>query len=65
MQSIQRDLETLKENLNDIRLREITQEKELKRFQTTDLERARVEESLGSTKKVPCANRIKDVEVAA
>lgn len=54
MQFIMRDISVAKETINDIIMREITQTRELKRFNVSDYKRAQVEESLGKTKKTRC-----------
>lgn len=52
--SIQRDIAVVKVTLKDIVMREIGNEREMKQFKTTDLQKAQTLESLGVTKKMPC-----------
>lgn len=54
LKSLERHIAVAKETLNDIMIREMTNNKDLKRLSVSDLDRARTEESLGSTKKIPC-----------
>lgn len=52
--SLQRELAVAQVTLGDIVKREKETSKEMKRLSVTPLERARVEESLGATRKIPC-----------
>lgn len=53
--SIHRDIANLKENLRSTMVLETEQQREMRRFQLTDIQRARVEEELGTKKKGRCA----------
>lgn len=53
--SIHRDIAVAKQNLYDTLVLETGQEREMKRLQVTDLQKAHNEESLGSKKKSLCA----------
>ena len=54
MKSLGRDLAVAEENLGDIIKREVQAEREMRQFKTTIFEKAKVEESLGSKKKIMC-----------
>jgi hypothetical protein len=54
MKSLGRDLAVAEENLGDIIKREVQSEREMRQFKTTIFQKAQVEESLGSKKKVMC-----------
>ena len=54
MKSLGRDLAVAEENLGDIIKREVQSEREMRQFKTTIFQKAQVEESLGSRKKVMC-----------
>lgn len=56
MKVIERHIAVAKETLKDIMVREITNERENKRLNVTDLQRARFEEQLGATKKIQCGS---------
>ena len=56
MKVIERHIAVAKETLKDIMIREITNERENKRLNVTDLQRARFEEQLGATKKIQCGS---------
>mmetsp|Transcript_8142 Transcript_8142/g.12157 ORF Transcript_8142/g.12157 Transcript_8142/m.12157 type:complete len:404 (+) Transcript_8142:3-1214(+) len=53
--SIHRDIANLKENLRCTVTLEMEQQRELRRFQTTDLQKAHLEESLNMKRKTQCA----------
>jgi hypothetical protein len=55
MKSIGRDLSVAQDNLGDIIKREAQSEREMRQFKTSVFEKAKVEESLGSKKKIECA----------
>lgn len=55
MGSIARDIQVAKESMSDIIMREITAKRELKRFLISPLETAKIQESLGTTKKKRCS----------
>eukprot|EP01038_Epipyxis_sp_PR26KG_P007730 gene7730-10505_t len=54
LKSIHRDIGVAFSSLDDIVKRETNIAREMKRLAISDLQRAQVEESLGSTKKIPC-----------
>ena len=54
LRSIYRDIAVAKETLSDMLNLEDTNRKEVKRLSVTALDKARVEESLGCIKKIPC-----------
>jgi len=54
MQSIGRDIAVAKDNLGDIIKRETQSDREMRQFKTSVFEKALVEESLGSKKKLEC-----------
>lgn len=54
MKSLERDLIVAKENLADIQLREMGENREMKQFRVTDLERALKAESLGKMHRQSC-----------
>jgi hypothetical protein len=54
MRSLERDLIVAKENLSDIRLREMGEAREMKQFRVTELERALKAESLGKMTRLSC-----------
>ena len=54
MKSLGRDLAVAEENLGDIIKRETQADREMRQFKTTVLQKALVEESLGSKKKIMC-----------
>jgi hypothetical protein len=55
MKSIGRDLSVAQDNLGDIIKREAQNEREMRQFKTSIFEKAKVEESLGTKKKIECA----------
>ena len=54
MRSFHRDLLNVKEILDDTKRLESSLNKEMKRLMVSDLERAKTEETLDATKKIPC-----------
>jgi hypothetical protein len=55
MRSLHRHIAVAKETLNDIIMREISTERETRRFLKSDIDRAHEEESLNTKKKIQCA----------
>jgi hypothetical protein len=54
MRSLHRDLMTIKKNFHDTKVLEDSLAREMKRLKVSDLDRARTEEALEATKKIPC-----------